>query len=225
VLPVDIIGVNQPQYGMDPTMFGGKPLSWIRDNFTVNMSAAWGVAYRDTLILDPRNEKIETYNLTTYDLTVPANKATLKAKLQAAATPADTDNDKLPDYWERWAYGNLSRSPATTGPDGLKTLLHYAHCSPPPVAGVLPALPRMVVLGAGSGTSASVIWTRRRGTAFGLEITPEFSANLAAWTDGAHSYEDWSSRTLYDGSAGEVIEWRATLPNPFRFARLRVALP
>ena len=225
MLPVDIIGVNQPQYGMSTAMFAGKPLSWIRDNLTVNVSAAWGVAHRDTVILNPLNGKIETFNLNTYNLTDPANKATLKAKLMAAATPEDTDNDKLPDYWERWAYGDRSRNPATTGPDGLKTLLHYAHCSPAPVAGVLPGLPQMVVRGDVSGMTASVVWIRRRGTAFGLEITPEFSANLSAWTDGSHGYEDWSSRTLYDGSGGEVIEWRATLPNPFRFARMRVALP
>jgi hypothetical protein len=232
VLPVDIVGVNQPQYGPSPSMYTGKPLSWIRDHNTAvggpspaSITTAWSVSYRDVFILDPLNGKIEVYNLLTNDLTVAANKQTLKNKLIAAATPADTDNDKLPDYWEQWAFGTLSRNAATTGPDGLPALLHYAHGNTAPGSGVLPGLPRIVFLQDISGMGVSVVWTQRRGTAFGLTMTPEFSTALASWTTTGHGFQDWSVRPLYDGSGGEIVEWHSTLPNPFRFARVRTAVP
>lgn len=222
---MEIIGVNEPGQAINAFMFLGKPTSWLRDDFTVNVKAAWGVNYRDTFILNPLNGKIEVYNLTDHDLQLPANKAALKAKLIAAATPADTDNDKLPDYWEEWAFGGLGRSPATIGSDGYKTLLHFACCSAAPATGVIRGLPGITTIPQSGGNFFVLRWTQRQGTAFGLTFAPEFSNNLAAWSSAGSGYADWSSRPLYDGSGGEVIEWRSTVTTPERFARVRVSQP
>lgn len=204
-------------------MYAGKRLSWIRDTTAANVETSWGAFFRDVIILDPLNRKIDTYNLTAFPLTIAANKAALKSKLTTAATPADTDGDHLPDYWEQWAWGTLSRNGATSGPGGLNTLQHWAHCSTAPATGIIAGLPRMAVYPF-DGT-LSVLYTRRRGTAFGLTLTPEFSTTLSSWTTTGHGYEEWSVRTLYDGSGGETVEWHATAPLPFPYVRIKAALP
>ena len=221
---MDIIGVNEtaatPYYS---GMYAGKPLSWLRDTSAVNVETSFGAIYRDVIILDPLNRKIDSYNLSTYSLTDAANRLVMKNKLIAAATPADSDHDGLPDYWETWAYGSLSRNAATTGTNGLKTLQHWAHCSPAPATGLIPGLPSMAVYPFDG--SLSVFFTRRRGTAFGLMVTPEFSSTLSSWTTTGHGYEEWSVRTLYDGSGGELVEWHALAAVPFPYVRGRATLP
>jgi len=225
VLPVEVIGCQETGQLDFPLMFAGKPTSWIRDNATLKIETSWGAHYRDTVILNPLNGEIEIYNLTDHDLTDPLNKAALKTKLINAATPADADNDKIPDYWEQWAYGTLAQNGASTGAGGLKTLMHYAFCNPNPVSGVIPGLPKMTFIPTDEGMVFSLRWTRRRGTALGLTFAPEFSDALDSWTTTNTGYEDSSSRILYDGSGGELIEWRSVIPNPLRYARVRVVLP
>ena len=225
VLPVDIIGINQTGGGVNPLMYAGKPLSWVKNTAAADIEARWGAFHQDVFIVDPLSRKVEVFSLSAKPLTVAANRTALKNKLIAAATPADTDGDKLPDYWEQWAYGNLSRHGGTVGPDGTKALLHYAHCSPAPAGGQLPGWPRLIAVEAPEGLSFSLTWTQRRGTAFGLTMAPEFSQDLASWTATGHGYVDWSSRVLYDGSGGEVMAWQSTVPNPFRWARLKTHLP
>lgn len=215
MLPVDVIGVNEPGQAQNSLMFNGKPLSWVRDNAQINVKLAWGVNYRDTIILNPLNGKVEVYNLSTYNLTVPANKAALKAKLVAAATPVDSDNDGLPDYWETLAYSGLERMPVPGLKGGPAPLLEYAHCSPLPPAGGLPGGPQWVrVQDEKNQWVMALRWTQRRGTAFGLTFTPEFSSDLGMWISEGHGYQRWSVHPLYDGSGGEVVEWRPLVSAP-----------
>ncbi len=223
ILPVDVIGINIPAGGQSTSMYAGKPLSWTRDTADAGVQASWAATYRDVIVLDPLNRRIDSYNLSTYDLSVAANKATMKSKLIAAATPADIDNDKIPDYWETWAYGNLSRNGATPGTNGLKTLHHWAHCSTAPATGVITGLP--VIYTPGPDSYLSVFYTRRRGTAFGLTVLPEFSSALTSWTTTAHGYEEWSTKPRYDGSGGETVEWRSIVPAPLPFVRIKSVLP
>ena len=138
---------------------------------------------------------------------------------------ADTDNDKIPDYWEQWAYGNLTKTGASIGAGGYSTLMHYAFCNPSPAAGLISGLPQMTYIPTDDGMALSLRWIRRRGTAFGLASTPEFSNAMTSWTASNPGFEDWSSRILYDGSGGEMVEWRSIIPNPMRFARVKVVLP
>lgn len=223
ILPVDILGVNETGFSPDTSMFSFKVQSWLRDTASANVQTSWGAFYRDVVILDPLNNKIESYNLITYPLTTEANRTTLKNKLIAAATPADTDHDGLPDYWEQWAYGTLSRTGATTGPGDVKTLQHWAHCGTAPATGLIADLPRMVFIP--SDGTFNLIYTRRRGTAFGLMVTPEFSESLTSWTTTGHGYEEGSVRTLYNGSGGETIAWLSTVPAPFPYVRVKAVLP
>jgi hypothetical protein len=222
---VDIMGMNMPQYGQSSGMYAGKPLSWMRDNATLNVSASWGAAFRDVIILDPANGKVEAFNVITYPLDGAANAANrtmLKNKLVAAATPADTDNDKLPDYWERLTYGNLSRNGASIHTGGITTLMHYAHCGVVPGTAPPEGLPRIVTFPDGT---VSVYYTRRRGTSFGLTCLPVFSADLDTWSANMPGWEEWSLRSLYDGSGGEVVEWKILQPGAARFVRVRSSLP
>ena len=215
--------MNEIGVGPSTLTFAGTRLSWTRDTEAALVQSSWDAEFRDVIILDPLNNKLETYNLGANPLSVPANKTALKGKLFAAATPADTDHDGLPDYWETWAYGNLSRNGATTGSNGLKTLQHWAHCSPASATGIITGLPVIAVYP--SDGSLSVFFTRRRGTALGLTVTPEFSTTLSSWTSIGHGYEEWGVRTLYDGSGGERVEWHAPAPGPFPYIRVKAALP
>jgi hypothetical protein len=225
-LPVDIIGINERNQLTDARMYLAKPLSWLRDTDEVKMQVAWGAAYRDLVILDPLNQRVQTFNLTpgVDDLSVAANYTRVKNALIAAAVIVDSDNDGLPDYWEEWAVGDRTRNANSLMPDGRKLLLHYAHAAAERSGG-LPGLPRMVgLLNGTGGTLPAVIWRGRRVTAGGLTLLPEFSANLLTWT-GTTDYEEYSRRPLYDGSGGEVIEWRSVLAQPVPFVRVRATLP
>lgn len=222
MLPVEIIGINEYGYSADSRMYAGRPLSWVRDGEDSGVETAWQFLYRDVIIVGPQGEKMDVYNLLVNDLSNAANRATLKSKLLAAATPADTDNDRLPDYWERWAFGSLSRNGASLLPDGAKVLTRYAHCGDATQSG---GLPRLVALGSGETLTFSLIWTQRRGTAMGLVLTPEFGLSPGAFVQAGHGYEDWSVRPLYDGSGGEVVEWRSTIAVPYPFARVKAVLP
>ena len=222
MLPVEIIGINEFGYSADSRMYAGRPLSWVRDSEQADVEASWAFLYRDVLIAGPLGEKIEVYNVLANDLTIAANRAALKSKLLAAATPADSDNDRLPDYWERWAFGSLSRNGASLLPDGTKVLSRYAHCGDAVQPG---GLPRLVALGSGETLAFSLVWTQRRGTAMGLMLTPEFGLHPGDWVQSGHGFEDWSVRPLYDGSGGDVVEWRSTTALPYPFARVKAVLP
>ena len=204
-------------------MYAGRPLSWLRDDSVPSILDSWGAVYRDVIILDTLNNRVDTWNLTNNDLRVQSNRDTMKKKLRTAATPADTDNDRLPDYWERWAYGSLSRSGSYRGPDGITALVHYAHCSRTPLSGALPGGPDAVLLPFDG--AISLTWTARRGRALGLSVVPEFSPSLAAWSLTGHGWEEWNRFPLYDGSGGEIIEWRSVGPSPWPYARVRMTLP
>jgi hypothetical protein len=226
------MGVNEAGVSAYTPMFSGKPTSWVRDTATLGIRPAWNsalpdglIVHRDIIILGPQNGYVGRYNVTLNDLQNSSNRATMKAMLIAAATPADTDGDKLPDFWETATYGNLSRTGASLEPNGLTTLQRYAHCGSVPAPGIPEGLPRLVTLPDGS---VSLIYTRRRGTAFGLTAVPEFSTNLSAWVASGHSWQlqvPPSPRYLYDGSCGEVLEWKIMTPDQWRFTRVRSTLP
>lgn len=233
MLPVDIIGVNEAGIPAFPAMFAGKPLSWLRDTAALHIETSWQATYRDVIILGPLNGKVDSYNLTAFPLydpadpdnaTYAANRLAMKNKLIAAATPVDTDHDRLPDFWETKNFGNLSRNGATVGAGGWKTLHLYAHAGLAPGLTIPDGLPRIVAYADGA---VSVLYTRRRGTALGLTVTPEFSQNLAAWAGSAPGWAEvvLNRRTLYDGSCGEELEWKVSAPGAWRYVRVKAVLP
>ena len=212
-----MLGVNIPTGGTNALMYAGKRTSWIRDTSVLKIQESWGAAYRDVVVLDANNRTVGVINVTINDLRVEANKTAMKNLIISAASPADTDNDKLPDYWETNTYGNLSRTPASLEPGGIKVLQRWAHGA----SGVVDVEPSIVALPDGS---VSMIYTRRRGTALGLTVVPEFSEALASWGPDGQGWEEWTVRTRYDGSGCETVEWKILSPGPRRFVRVKAQL-
>ena len=85
-LAIQLLGVNQTGYeaGND-AMVDGRDLPFLQDNVKVNVWQKWNVLYRDVVILDGDNLHVESYNLTLFPLSDPANFAELKQKLIDAA--------------------------------------------------------------------------------------------------------------------------------------------
>ena len=84
--PVRIFGVNAA--GLESgnaAICEGRVIPWLQDTPQANVWGAWSVTYRDVVILGPQNEILHVYNLTTHDLSNPADYATLDSLLLAAA--------------------------------------------------------------------------------------------------------------------------------------------
>lgn len=83
---IAIHGVNAVNlHHENDLMCEGRDIPWLQDTAEVNAWLAWDVVYRDVVILDRDNVKVGVYNLTTYDLSVPANYDALKTMLIEAA--------------------------------------------------------------------------------------------------------------------------------------------
>ena len=85
---MQILGVNP--VGLESgnaTISAGRDLPWLQEVATdsIVVEDAWDVTFRDVIILNTDNEKVDVYNLTTYDLEQAANREELKAKLRAVA--------------------------------------------------------------------------------------------------------------------------------------------
>ena len=87
-LDVQVLGINPQGYESgNALMCDGRDLPWLQEAGGTSVWSDWGVTYRDVVILDQDNKPVTSYNLTTYDLGVPANYETLKSLLRAAADP------------------------------------------------------------------------------------------------------------------------------------------
>lgn len=63
----------------------GRVLPWLQDVAGADVWALWQPGYRDCVVLDAQNRVHGVYNLTLHDLSLPENRAGLKALLLAAA--------------------------------------------------------------------------------------------------------------------------------------------
>ncbi|MEZ4649416.1 MAG: hypothetical protein R3E97_11675 [Candidatus Eisenbacteria bacterium] len=80
--------IGQDPTGANEAASDGRDIPWLQEQETSPVWDVWHVTYRDVVILDEDNERIEAYNLSTHDLHVQENYDTLKAKiLQAAGLP------------------------------------------------------------------------------------------------------------------------------------------
>lgn len=87
-LEVGILGVNQVgHHGSNDAACAGKDIPWLQETADHDVWSDWGVTYRDVIILDAENEPVAAYNLTTHNLSLPADYEALKALLEAAANP------------------------------------------------------------------------------------------------------------------------------------------
>lgn len=86
-LAVHILGVNAAGHEAEnAAICAGRQLPWLQDTPEQNCWAAWGVEWRDVVVLDTENHVLEVYNLTGHYLDDPANYNALKAILVAAAS-------------------------------------------------------------------------------------------------------------------------------------------
>lgn len=65
-------------------MCSGRVLPWLQETEDDAVWSDWGVTYRDVIILDAGNIVAGVYNLTSYDLSVSANREALKQMLRDA---------------------------------------------------------------------------------------------------------------------------------------------
>ncbi len=87
-VPVQIIAVNQVGHESGTPMFtSNRDLPMVQETAALDVWDLWKVTYRDVVILDENNERLDAYNLTQNNLAVQANYDALKAMLVAAATP------------------------------------------------------------------------------------------------------------------------------------------
>lgn len=79
-----ILGVNSivAEAGNE-TVCHGRSIPWLQDTEAQQVWQKWGVTERDVIILDAANRQVAVYNLTTYDLSQPANYDSLKALLHS----------------------------------------------------------------------------------------------------------------------------------------------
>jgi len=83
---VSILGVNGVgQEAGNDAVCQGRQLPWLQDVAETDVWNAWGVTYRDVVILDRDNHFLRAYNLTTHNLGDPAAYADLKQILVEAA--------------------------------------------------------------------------------------------------------------------------------------------
>lgn len=82
---IRILGVNGTgQEAYNDLAVADNSIPWLQDTADTAWGA-WGVTYRDVVILDAANRKVAVFNLTEHDLAIPGEYAALLALLRSAA--------------------------------------------------------------------------------------------------------------------------------------------
>ena len=85
-LGIELLGVNGAGHESGvPQMSEGRVIPLLQDTPEANVWTAWGVEYRDVIILDRENVPVGVFNLTTHDLSLMGEYTTLKGMLLEAA--------------------------------------------------------------------------------------------------------------------------------------------
>ena len=88
-LEVHFLGINET--GQEPGNYlipFVAHLPWMQDDATQHVWTSWGANWRDIMILDKNNTPVARFNVTTYNLTNPANFDSLKTLLSVYAHPS-----------------------------------------------------------------------------------------------------------------------------------------
>jgi hypothetical protein len=79
---IQILGVNETGHESgNASVTTGRTLPWLQDTASENVWASWQVTWRDVIVLDAQNHFVAVFNLTTHDLSKPADYAALKTLL------------------------------------------------------------------------------------------------------------------------------------------------
>ena len=85
-LKIRLLGVNGAGHEAGvPVMTEGRVIPVLQDTAEVDAWTAWGVEYRDVIILDRENAPVGVFNLTAHDLSQMGEYVTLKGMLLDAA--------------------------------------------------------------------------------------------------------------------------------------------
>jgi len=224
---IEILGVNMStDAAYNPLVTAERSLPWLQDGPPNSAWDAWKVTWRDVRILNGRNQLVGVYNLTANDLSLVANRTTLKQMFLAAAVWVDSDHDGLSDDWEMLQFGNLSMVAAgDPDGDGADNFAEYAFGSNPLNGGSKPVF-KSVVRGAGASRQFGVVFQRRAG--HGVDYFIEGSPDVLQWTGGFPTVTASEPFTnLYNGTGTGRSEYRLVAPIPSQpagFLRVR-AIP
>lgn len=87
-LDVTIFGVNDVGFEAgNPTVTAGRDIGWLQATDAEPVWQAWGITYRDVVILDEDNRVVAIYNVTQNNLQDVEKYDELKALFEAAAAP------------------------------------------------------------------------------------------------------------------------------------------
>ena len=85
-MPIQILGVNDVGYEVgNASITSGRKLPWLQATAMADVWEQWKPTYRDVVILDGDNKVVAIFNLSTNDLSNPANYEALKKLLLDAA--------------------------------------------------------------------------------------------------------------------------------------------
>jgi len=80
--------VNEIGYDSgNASITSGRDLPWLQDVPGTDVWNQWAVGFRDVIILDENNVHVDTFNLTTYDLSDSVNYEALLQLLVDTASP------------------------------------------------------------------------------------------------------------------------------------------
>lgn len=81
-VPISILGVNQVGHEVsNDSITADRDIPWLQETVDYDVWSAWGVTYRDVVILGGDNIPVAVFNLTVNDLSVPANYDALRTLL------------------------------------------------------------------------------------------------------------------------------------------------
>ena len=150
------------------------------------------------------------------------------------AAAADTDSDKLPDWWETTNGLSASGASGTNGPDGdpdgdkISNILEFALGLNPQVSSSEKMPTAQVQSNPADGQNYLTYTYPRRIGASALTYTVQTSPDFSVWSSGAAVTEQIGAIPSADGATERVVV--RILPalspaNPARFVRLRVTSP
>lgn len=222
-LNIEIVGINSiDEKGFNSEITAISSLPWLQDTTNANVWTDWQVEWRDLRILDAENHLVSVYNLTTHDLSLPQNLATVKELLVNTAKVVDSDKDGLPDSWERQYFGDLSAKPdEDPDGDGLSNFEEYAFGTDPTNPKSFVNLKAIVPVRPASALAAFSF--HRRAGSF-VKYVVETSSDLEQWVPATTSTVSVQSpRNLFDGTGTSSVTSyfpKNTLTQPWRFLRV-----
>ena len=97
-LEIQLLGVNEAGSFFEAgneSVSSGRDIPWLQDvdgngDGLSDLWTSWDVTFRDVVILDTNNARVDAFNVTVHDLRVPENYGALRQMLVTAAIPEPT---------------------------------------------------------------------------------------------------------------------------------------